>query len=273
MASMTIELLLFTSDPALARRARAAGIGGFVLDWESRGKERRQQGADTEINRDTPADVARIATVADARRVVRVNALGPWTASEIRAAIDAGATDLLLPMVRTPTDVERFLTMVGGRVRAGILVETVSACRHAAELATLPLDLVYVGLNDLSIDRGSDTIFEPLRDGLALELRAHFAGVPFGLGGLTVVDGGRPIACLDLMAELRRVGCDFTFLRRSFHRDTAGRDLGVEVARMQAQWARLGRRTPAEIDADHRRFVATHFAADGARATLSELSR
>lgn len=273
MASMRVELLLFTSDLALARRARAAGIDGFVLDWESRGKERRQQGADTEINRDTPADVARIAAVSDARRVVRVNALGPWTAGEIEAAIDAGATDILLPMVQTPVDVERFLAMVGGRVRAGILMETVSACRHAADIASLPLDLVYVGLNDLSIDRGTDTIFEPLRDGVALELRARFAGIPFGLGGLTVVDGGRPIACLDLMAELVRVGCDFTFLRRSFHRDTAGRDLDVEVARMQQHWARLGARTPAEVEADHRRFVARYFDADLPRPSVVELAR
>lgn len=270
---MSIELWLFTADLALARRARAAGIDGFVLDWESRGKATRQQGADTEINRDTPADVARISAVRDARRVVRVNALGPWTAGEIEAAITAGATDLLLPMVKTPAEVEGFLAMVGGRVRAGILVETVSACRHASAVAALPLDLVYVGLNDLSIDRGTDSIFAPLRDGLALELRAHFAGIPFGLGGLTVVDGGRPIACLDLMAELARLGCDFTFLRRSFHREAAGRDLGVEVARMQQQWSRLAGRSPDEVDADHRRFVATYFPADLPHASLAELAR
>lgn len=264
MTSVSIELLLFTADLTLARRACAAGIAGVVLDWETRGKEERQQGHDTEVNRDSPDDVARMARLPGVRRVVRINAFGPWTAAEVKTAIACGATDLLLPMVETEDEVERYLALVAGRVRAGILVETAAACRRARQLAALPLDLVYVGLNDLSISRRT-SLFAPLRDGLALELRTHFAGTRFGLGGLTVVDGGGPIAALDLMAELVRVGCDFTFLRRSFHRDIAGRSIEREVARMQAAWTRLAARSPAEVARDHAGFVATYFSDDAGR--------
>ena len=37
-----------------------------------------------------------------------------------------------------------------------------------------------------------------------------------------------------LVAEVARLACDFTFLRRSFYRDTAGRDVAAEVPRIHA---------------------------------------
>jgi hypothetical protein len=270
----SIELLLFTTDFGFAELCVRAGISGVVIDWEYRGKAERQRAADTEINRDTADDLAVMRGVRGARRVCRINAPGPWTAGEVDLAIECGATDLLLPMVSHPGEVEDFLRRVDRRCRAGILVETRDACATALELAKLPLDLVYVGLNDLAISRGSRSIFAPLVDGLALGLRECFASAHFGMGGLTLVDRGRPIPCLVLMAELARHGCDFTFLRRSFKRDIRERGLGERaiggrgragstesgnalssiVADIQAAWAKMRSRGPAEIERDHQVF-------------------
>jgi len=71
------ELLLFSTDPAAVARYTAAGIDGFVVDWERRGKVARQTGADTEINADTPEDLRRVRAGTDARVVCRVNPSGP----------------------------------------------------------------------------------------------------------------------------------------------------------------------------------------------------
>ena len=45
-------------------------------------------------------------------------------------------------------------------------------------------------------------------------------------------EGGFPVPSVLLAAELVRLGTDFTFLRRSFTADMAGRDPFVEVPRL-----------------------------------------
>jgi hypothetical protein len=253
----SLDFLLFTVDLEMAQAARAAGIDGLVVDWEWRGKLERQNGADTEINRDTPEQLGRLSTLESMRRCCRVNAFGEWTRDEVEAAIENGATDLLLPMVRAPDPVERFLRHIDGRARAGILVETVEACERAEDLARLPLDLVYLGLNDLAIQRGHPCIFLPLVDGTAERLRDVFGGVPLGFAGLTVVDGGRPVPCQYLLQEMARLECDFAFMRRSFRRDIVGRDMPGEIARLRAAWREVRQRDRATVESDHRKLERT----------------
>ncbi|MEA2686763.1 MAG: hypothetical protein QOE93_1958, partial [Actinomycetota bacterium] len=77
----------------------AAGAAGVVVDWERRGKRRRQAGADTQINTDTPADLAAVRAATGGRVVCRVNGWDRWTPGEIDLAIALGAHEVLLPMV------------------------------------------------------------------------------------------------------------------------------------------------------------------------------
>jgi len=54
------------------------------------------------------------------------------------------------------------------------------------------------------------------------------------------------------MAELTRLKCSFTFLRRSFRRDIQGRDMAVEVPRILESIRLTERRSPSEIARDRR---------------------
>jgi 2-keto-3-deoxy-L-rhamnonate aldolase RhmA len=251
----SIGTWLFTTDATLAVEARQAGVDAIVVDWEWREKRMRQAGASTEINRDTPADLERMGSIGGIRVVCRLNAMGAWTPREIETAITAGATDLLLPMVCDAEEVYRYRELVSGRVRAGILVETVEACSAVEAIVEARPDMVYVGLNDLAISRGDASIFEAVADGTVERLCACFGAVPHGFGGLTVLDGGSPIPCRDLLAEMARTRCAFSFLRRSFKRDIPGRDMKKELARLREEWGRLGRRSPDEVDEDQQRLV------------------
>jgi len=226
-------LFLFTRDPALAKEATAAGIDGFVVDWERRGKRERQAGADTEIRADTPADLSEIRKSTEARVVCRVDGPGAGCEGEIEKAIELGADDVLLPMVRAPDEVERAREQVDGRCGLGILVETKDAVRSAATLGRFPLSRVYVGLNDLMIDRGASSLFEPLVDGTVERIREHFP-MPFGLAGLTLPDLGHPIPCRLLIATMVRLRVDFSFLRRSFLRDVEPDSLTQAVDEIRA---------------------------------------
>ena len=252
-----IDAFVFTVDPVFAAAAVRSGAAGVIVDWERRGKRERQAGADTQVNGHTPADLARVRAATSGRVLCRVNGWGPWSPAELEQAVALGADEVLLPMVRRPEEVDAALAVVGGRCPLGILVETTEAVRRVDELARRPLGRVYVGLNDLMIDRGGRTLFAALVDGTVDRVRAVLPpGVPFGVAGLTLPEAGRPVPCRLLAAELARLEASFTFLRRSFHADVTGRDLAVELPRVIGAVDAARRRPPVQRAADRAELVA-----------------
>jgi hypothetical protein len=252
--SRTFELYLFSSDPAVVRPAVEAGVAGVVLDWERVGKRHRQTGADTQIGEDTLDDLRRVRSCTSARVVCRVDNAPDLLDEQLSAAIDLGADEILLPMVRSAEEVRLVLRRLAGRCGLGVLVETVAVLEELAELAELPLTRAYVGLNDLAIERGETNIFTPVADGTVEWIRGHF-NVPFGFAGLTVVDGGAPIPCRLLIAEMARLDCAFSFLRRSYHADIRGRAPARELARLQDAVERARTQSPADAARDSERLV------------------
>ena len=249
MISAPFSLVYFPTQPVRIAEAVAAGIDTVIVDCESLGKVDRQAGADTQINRDTMDDLRRVRECTRARVACRINRCHESTAREVEEAIGAGAGEIFLPMVRTVGEVERVLRMVAGRCALSILVETEAAVKCSHRLARLPVSRVYLGLNDLAIDRGSLNIFEAVADGTVERVRREFS-VPFGFGGLTLPDRGSPIPCRLLIGEMARLGCSFSFLRRSFARDTAGRGLQPLVPRIRAALLEASARTAGEVQRD-----------------------
>lgn len=248
--SRPLDLVLFENDPVAAAAALAAGIDGLIVDLEFTGKERRQEGADTEINRHRPADLELGRRLGARLRFCRLEGPGFWRDAEIEEVLELGATHLLLPMVEEPQQVETLLDRVAGRAAVGILVETAAAVDCAPELAGLPLFGAFVGLNDLAIDRGSRHLFVALADGTVERVREAFAGKEFGFAGVTLVDRGSPVPARLLLAEMARLEATFAFLRRSFRRDIVGRDIAEEIAKVRRIWETLRQRGADEIRRD-----------------------
>ncbi len=252
-----IDALVFSTDPVFAGAAVQAGAAGVIVDWERRGKRERQAGFDTQVNADTADDLTRVRAATAGPVLCRVNGWGPGSEEEIDLALALGADELLLPMVRRPEEVDAALAAVADRCRLGILVETTEAVRRAGELLRRPVSRVYVGLNDLMIDRGDRTVFAALVDGTVDRVRAATpAGLPFGVAGLTLPERGHPVPCRLVAAELARLDASFTFLRRSFHSDVAGRDLAVELPRVVGAVADARRRPAHQQAADRAELVA-----------------
>ncbi len=248
------ELILFAADTKIVKQATEAGVHGFIVDWESKGKQDRQANFDTQINKATIQDLRRARESTDHTVICRINGFGPWTKGEIEAAMSVGADEILLPMVRKPQEVMKTLEMIHNRCGLGILVETSDAVQCSHELAQLPLSRVYVGLNDLAISRGLKNIFFSISDDTVERVRQHFQ-VPFGFGGLTLPDLGTPIPCRLLIHEMVRTNCQFSFLRRSFYRDIADRDVGVEIPRLLQAIEASRLRSAAAIEADRQELI------------------
>lgn len=257
-----IELLLFWNGQASTGIAVQGQLDGVVVDCERSGKDGRQHGFDTEINACRPADVAEVRRAAPALHVLcRINgfdAIGEAALEEARQAVDAGASEILLPMVRSFQEMDAIVDAVRGQADVSIMVETEWAVAHASQCSGWPLRRVFVGLNDLMIERGSRHLFENVVNGTVEQVREQFPHKAFGFGGLTLPERGSPLPCRLLMAELARLGCQFTFLRRSFYRDlrATGEHPEQAVARIRAAWHRMLDRSTQEIEADHAQFQA-----------------
>lgn len=251
---MSFELLLFCADPARARRAERAGVDGLLVDWETAGKHRRQHGADTEINHDTVEDLKRVRQSVRGRVICRVNAPGPWTGRELEVAIEAGADEVLVPMVRSAHELERILDQIRGRCAVGCLIETSEAVARCHEIGSLPLARVYVGLNDLAIDRGTPSIFSAVADGTLERVREAICA-PFGFGGLTLPELGEPVPCRSLIGEMARLGCEFSFLRRSYKRDVPANAQLPAIRRIREALAAASLRDEPAVRRDRRRLI------------------
>jgi hypothetical protein len=231
MSDFRFKLFLFATEQRFIRKAILSGVSGIVVDWEYQGKQERQFGADTQINRHSVEDLINIRHSTDATVICRLNAFNTTTPEEVEKAIGGGADELLLPMVRTVEEVKAVSNLVRSRCKLGILVETENALRISKALSHLKLSRVYMGFNDLAIERKTPNIFSPVIDGTLEKIRGYF-NVPFGFGGLTLPDCGYPIPCRLLIAEMVRLGCSFSFLRRSFYRDIHNREVFVEIPRL-----------------------------------------
>ncbi|MHC4122293.1 MAG: aldolase/citrate lyase family protein [Planctomycetota bacterium] len=221
--------LFFNNNIDYVQAAVKAGVHGIILDWEHIGKEKRQTFCDTQINLSTLKDLRCVRRCCNTRIICRINGYGKTTSEEIKQAVRTGADELLLPMVRTPQEVEAVLDQVAGRCGVGILIETKEAVKNAEKLAWLPLSRVYLGLNDLAIERRTPNIFTPIVDGTLGRIRYLFNEIPFGFAGLTLPYRGYPVPCRLLIGEMARLGCGFSFLRRSFYGDMRGRSLPIEI--------------------------------------------
>jgi hypothetical protein len=250
------SFVYFSTQPIRIAEAVAAGVDTAMVDCEYLGKVDRQAGADTQINHDTMDDLRRVRECTGAHVACRINRFHDSTASEIEEAIAAGADEIFLPMARTVEEVERVLRLVNGRRALSILVETDAAVECSHRLSQLPVSRVYVGLNDLAIDRGTPSIFDALADGTVEYVRRQFS-VPFGFGGLTLPDRGSPIPCRLLIAEMARLDCSFSFLRRSFTRDTNGHKMQPMVSRIRTALLEASARTLAEVERDRMEFLRT----------------
>ena len=245
------QLLLFSTNMRFIQRAISAGIDGIIVDWESVGKRGRQRHADTQINCDTVDDLRRVRACTSGLVLCRINGYSSKTPSEVEEAIDAGADEVLLPMVSQLTEVRSLFELVDGRCGVGILVETELAVQLASQLARFSLSRVYVGLNDLAIERRSHNIFTAISDSTVEQVRRAFT-VPFAFGGLTLPKRGYPIPCRLLISEMSRLRCDFAFLRRSFLADVQESQLQWAVSQIRKALLAAHSRTPEQILCDQR---------------------
>jgi 2-keto-3-deoxy-L-rhamnonate aldolase RhmA len=241
-----MNFFFITNSAELAEFASQNGADRIFVDLEILGKVQRQGHLNTVISRHSLADVAAVrAVVPVGRLLVRINPINRASPREINEVIEAGADIIMLPMFRTPREVEQFVAAVDGRARISLLVETVDAMKALHECVAVPgVDEVHIGLNDLHLELGKRFMFEPLADGLVDRMARvlHDASIPFGIGGVARIGEGQ-LPAERILAEHARLGSTAAILSRTFHRQAATvrairaeMDFGAEVAKLRVAY-------------------------------------
>ena len=231
-----LNLMYITNRREIAQIAETAGVDRIFVDMEFIGKDERQKGLDTVKSHHTISDIAEIkGAVETAKVLARVNpihdALPDYMSSEeeIERSILAGADILMLPYFKTVEEVARFLSIVRGRVKTMLLVETPEAVERIDEILTLPgIDEIHIGINDLSLGMGKKFMFELLADGTVEQLCFKFrkAGIPYGFGGIASIGNGM-VPSEYIIKEHYRLGSSFVILSRSFCDVTKLHHIGI----------------------------------------------
>ncbi|MCD8012205.1 MAG: aldolase/citrate lyase family protein [Lachnospiraceae bacterium] len=220
-----LKLMYITNRPGVAQIAESAGVDRIFVDLEYIGKATRQGGMDTVQSYHTLDDVKVISdAITTAELLVRINPIHEATAEycsskeEIDTAFVNGADIIMLPFFKTVGEVEEFLSLVNGRVKTMLLVETPESVDVIDNILKLDgIDSIHIGLNDLSLGYGMKFMFELLTDGTVEHLCAKFRdkNIPYGFGGIASLGKGM-IPAEMIIKEHYRLGSTCAILSRSF---------------------------------------------------------
>ena len=205
---MALKLMYITNRPDVALIAEKYGVDRIWIDLETLGKEERQKGMNTVKSNHTVDDVRRIKPLlSTSEMLVRVNPWNENSEKEIEDVVIAGADIIMLPMWKSAAEVTKFLSVVDGRCKTTILLETKEAAECLDEvLENGGMDEIHIGLNDLHLSYGMTFMFELLANGTVEMLcgKIREKGIPYGFGGIARLGTG------DLPAEkvISRSFCD-----------------------------------------------------------------
>lgn len=216
---MALKLMFITNRPDVALVAEKYGVDRIWIDLEALGKEERQKGMNTVKSNHTIEDVKTIKPLlSTSELLVRVNPWNENSVHEINDVVSAGADIIMLPMWKSAAEVENFLSVVDGRCKTTLLLETKEAVECLNEvLANGGMDEIHIGLNDLHLSYGMTFMFELLADGTVEMLceKIKTKGIPYGFGGIARLGTG-DLPAEKVIMEHYRLGSTRAILSRSF---------------------------------------------------------
>ena len=264
MSAFTLTVI--TRDPMLARAADGAGVDRIGVDVERLSKHERQAHVpNARISDHELADLAALrSSVRRAALFARLNPLHAKSHDEIAAAIDGGASVVMLPYFSRADEVDRFVRLVDRRARVVLLLETAAAIVRLHDILEVDgVDEIMVGLNDLRLSTGVGSPFEIVASDVMTMIAEQVLsrGRAFGFGGLARAgDTSLPVPSDLVIAQHARLGSTCSWLARSFFgRDQGRLDLGSEVARLRERIA-FWSKQPPDVLAMERERLGQHLA-------------
>lgn len=215
---MSLCLMYITNNPRIALMAEQNGVDRIWIDLETIGKGERQKGLNSVKSNHSISDIAKIKPLlSSSEMLVRVNPWNENSENEINSVIVAGADIIMLPMWKSVSEVESFLSVVNNRAKTTLLLETKEAVECVEDVLRLDFDEIHIGLNDLHLAYGMTFMFELLANGTVETLCNKFKakGIPYGFGGIAKIGEGL-LPAEKIILEHFRLGSTRAILSRAF---------------------------------------------------------
>ncbi len=214
-----LNLMYITNNTEVAKIADKNGVDRIFVDLEVMGKKERQGGLDTVQSKHTLEDIKKIKKcINKSQLLVRSNPIYHNSKEEINTIVNNGADVIMLPFFKTIEEVEYFISLVNGRCKTMLLVETAEAVESIDEILNIQgIDEVHIGLNDLHLAYKMKFMFELLADGTVESLCKKFENknIPYGFGGIAGLGEGA-LPAERIIQEHYRLGSTRAILSRSF---------------------------------------------------------
>ncbi len=214
-----LKYLFITNNTEVGKIAERSGVDRVWIDLETIGKARRQANVDTVKSHHRIEDIGKMKrALTKSEVIVRVNSIYENSAAEINQVISQGADAVMLPYFKTLEECEAFISMVNGRARTCLLLETKEAeCLADQVAAIMDVDEIHIGLNDLYLSHGKKFLYEMVAEGNVERLAHIFQkyGKVWGFGGIGRLSMGK-LPAQYILDEHYRVGSMACILGRSF---------------------------------------------------------
>lgn len=224
-----MKFMIIENNIDLVKHYDTVGVDRVFIDLETLGKQERQGHLDTVISNHSIHDVLKVSKVLKKTDLlVRVNPLNPNSENEINQVIKNGANIIMLPMFKSKSEVEKFISIVNKRAKVCLLLETSQAlCRIDDILEVDGIDEIHIGLNDLHLSMNLDFMFELVSGGIVeyLSSKINKKGICFGFGGIATLDQGL-ISGEMVLKEHIRLSSSMVILSRAF-KQAAENDFSV----------------------------------------------
>lgn len=221
-----IDLFYITNNIVEAQIVDNLDIDWIFIDLEKIGKKERQIGRDTVLSNHSISDVHDIKNqISKTKLLVRCNPIGEWSKAEIDKINErfSEIDMVILPYFKTLEEVKIFIDLLDtSKIEPALLIETLGAVTNLEEIINLyPIKYFHIGLNDLHIERGTVSMFEPFVDGLIDKISSILKknNQNFGIGGIGKIGSEMSPTPECILNEHIRLKSRGVILSRSFKGD------------------------------------------------------
>lgn len=218
-----INLFYITNNIIEAQIVDDLDIDWIFIDLEIIGKKERQLGRDAVFSNHSLSDVHKIKIkINNTKILVRCNPIGIWSKDEFDEINSRGSEIdmVMLPYFKTIEEVKVFIDLIDtSKIKPALLVETIDAINNLDEILKIfPFSYIHIGLNDLNIERGTISMFEPYVDGLIKKISSICIknNQIFGIGGIGKIAADMSPSPKHLLNEHIRLNSKGVILSRSF---------------------------------------------------------
>tara|TARA_A100001011_G_C14321791_1_gene851117 strand:- start:1584 stop:2417 length:834 start_codon:yes stop_codon:yes gene_type:complete len=218
-----INLFYITNNISEAQIVDNLDIDWIFIDLEKIGKKERQVGRNTLFSDHSITDIEKIKNkIHNTKIIVRCNPIGEWSEKEFNElnARDSEIDMVILPYFKTKEEVNIFINLLDTRkIEPALLVETLDAITNLDEIIKIfPFRYLHLGLNDLHIERGTLSMFEPYVDGTLTKISSILKrnNQDFGIGGIGRIGANMSPSPECILTEHIRLKSNGVILSRSF---------------------------------------------------------